>query len=129
MTWVAVQNMTGAWFSYGWVLGGSLPPGGFGVVDDTSSTVIKGLAVGSLIRLPLNTTTPPTAVAALARADRANAGPVAVVPVRTLEETVASLVAEGAGSAGLQNHIDSPAPHPVYDDLPSLKLIFENGII
>lgn len=29
----------------------------------------------------------------------------------------------------LQNHIDHPTPHPAYDDMASLRLIFENGLI
>ena len=33
------------------------------------------------------------------------------------------------GDAGqaLQDHIDSPTPHPVYDDGPSLVLFYENA--
>jgi len=31
--------------------------------------------------------------------------------------------------AALLAHIQSPTPHPVYDDLPSLTLLFENGLI
>lgn len=26
-------------------------------------------------------------------------------------------------------HIIDPTPHPAYDDLPSLRLLFENGLI
>lgn len=26
-------------------------------------------------------------------------------------------------------HVDAAEPHPVYDDLPSLQLLFENGLI
>lgn len=37
----------------------------------------------------------------------------------------------GGGGDGdpqtLVNHINSSTPHPVYDDLPSLVLIYENG--
>lgn len=29
----------------------------------------------------------------------------------------------------LQNHINSAEPHSAYDDMPSLNLIFENGLI
>lgn len=29
----------------------------------------------------------------------------------------------------LNQHIASAAPHPEYDDLPSLTLLFENGIV
>jgi hypothetical protein len=31
--------------------------------------------------------------------------------------------------AVLLAHIDSTTPHPVYDDMPSLTLLFENGLI
>lgn len=33
----------------------------------------------------------------------------------------------GSGAAALQSHVDSPLPHPVYDDGPSLTLIYENA--
>lgn len=29
----------------------------------------------------------------------------------------------------LDEHIESLEPHPVYDDLPSMTLLFENGLI
>lgn len=32
-------------------------------------------------------------------------------------------------AGALVDHINSPAPHQAYDDLPSLTLIFENGIV
>lgn len=32
-------------------------------------------------------------------------------------------------SPPLDEHIASPTPHPAYDDMPSLSLIFENGLI
>ncbi len=32
-------------------------------------------------------------------------------------------------SADLQAHIDSPTPHPAYDDVPDLVVLFENGLI
>lgn len=35
----------------------------------------------------------------------------------------------GSDGAALVAHINSPEPHPEYDDLPSLTLLFENGII
>lgn len=28
----------------------------------------------------------------------------------------------------LQQHVTDPTPHPAYDDLPSLTLLFENGL-
>ena len=33
----------------------------------------------------------------------------------------------GSGAAALQGHVDSLLPHPVYDDGPSLVLIYENA--
>lgn len=35
---------------------------------------------------------------------------------------------EAIGTA-LQAHINDPLPHPAYDDIPSLTLIFENHLI
>ena len=32
-------------------------------------------------------------------------------------------------NAELIAHVEDPTPHPVYDDLPSLTILFENGII
>jgi hypothetical protein len=29
----------------------------------------------------------------------------------------------------LDGHVNSATPHPTYDDLPSLNLLFENGLI
>jgi len=34
-----------------------------------------------------------------------------------------------SGLAALSTHINSATPHPTYDDLPSLGLLFENGLI
>lgn len=28
-----------------------------------------------------------------------------------------------------ESHVDSSTPHPAYDDMPELTLIFENGIV
>lgn len=37
--------------------------------------------------------------------------------------------ADGDSLTDLQDHINSPTPHPAYDvDMPSLKILFENGI-
>lgn len=38
-------------------------------------------------------------------------------------------IAPGGGdnSQALQNHIDSETPHPVYDNMPALDLIYENA--
>lgn len=29
----------------------------------------------------------------------------------------------------INSHVASPTPHPSYDDLPSLTLLFENGLV
>lgn len=34
-----------------------------------------------------------------------------------------------SGEAALLNHIASPTPHPAYDNMASLRLVFENGLI
>jgi hypothetical protein len=26
-------------------------------------------------------------------------------------------------------HVEAPTPHPAYDDMPNLKLLFENGLL
>lgn len=39
------------------------------------------------------------------------------------------LSGDGEGAALLQAHINDPAPHPAYDTIPNLTLIFENGLI
>jgi hypothetical protein len=31
--------------------------------------------------------------------------------------------------AAITTHVQAPAPHPAYDDLPSLQLLFENGLV
>lgn len=33
----------------------------------------------------------------------------------------------GPGGSDLQSHINSPLPHPVYDDGPDLVLLYENA--
>lgn len=35
----------------------------------------------------------------------------------------------GVSDAVILAHINDVTPHPVYDDLPSLTLLFENGLI
>jgi hypothetical protein len=37
--------------------------------------------------------------------------------------------ADQYSSSQLDDHINSSTPHPAYDDMPSLNLIFENGLI
>lgn len=36
---------------------------------------------------------------------------------------------QGLIDTSVATHRDSPLPHPVYDDLPSLSLLFENELI
>lgn len=48
-------------------------------------------------------------------------------PVQVVE--VSGIAISGDGARALESHVNSPTPHPHYDDLPSLKLLFENGII
>lgn len=47
------------------------------------------------------------------------------LPDRTLE----ALGEEFTTKTELADHVSSPTPHPSYDDLPSLKLLFENGLV
>lgn len=35
----------------------------------------------------------------------------------------------GDGGLALINHINDTTPHPAYDDIPSLVLLFENGLV
>jgi hypothetical protein len=34
---------------------------------------------------------------------------------------------EDLSNSTLESHVNSPTPHPVYDDMPSLTLIYENA--
>lgn len=43
--------------------------------------------------------------------------------------TVAPEMVEGAVEVVLETHVQAPEPHPAYDDIPNLTLIFENGLI
>lgn len=35
----------------------------------------------------------------------------------------------GGSTGPLEQHVSSATPHPEYDDLPSLSLLFENGLL
>lgn len=56
--------------------------------------------------------------------------------LQEVEDTIAGIeagtidpeVVEAAVEEVLETHVDSPTPHPVYDEIPSLTLIFENGL-
>lgn len=37
--------------------------------------------------------------------------------------------ADGYSEQQLTNHVNSSTPHPAYDDMQSLTLLFENGLI
>lgn len=54
----------------------------------------------------------------IARGDRGPAGPQGLQGPPGPMDTTA-----------INAHIADPTPHPSYDDLPSLTLLFENGII
>jgi hypothetical protein len=43
-----------------------------------------------------------------------------VVPAVAIQEMIDTTV---------QEHVLDPAPHPAYDTIPSLRLLFENGLV
>ena len=47
--------------------------------------------------------------------------------VGTEPEWLASL--QGEGAVDLDAHVNDPDPHPAYDTIPSLVLLFENHLI
>ncbi len=53
----------------------------------------------------------------------------AVVTRAAIEEAIEDLVLEGGGisPATFERHVESLTPHPVYDDGPSLTLLYENA--
>lgn len=46
----------------------------------------------------------------------------------TEEEWLAIFATQDDVTAAVQDHVNAPEPHPAYDDIPSLTLLFENGI-
>lgn len=46
-----------------------------------------------------------------------------------LERQGDGLVRPVARAALLAGHVDDTTPHPAYDDMPSLVLLFENGLV
>lgn len=65
-------------------------------------------------------------------------GSVVVPGVRLLGDVVVPGIKVMGGVAGpagqdtsdaIEAHIQDPTPHPAYDDLPSITLLFENGLI
>ena len=46
----------------------------------------------------------------------------------TEEEWLAIFVTHDDLDAVIYDHVADPEPHPAYDDIPSLTLLFENGI-
>lgn len=52
------------------------------------------------------------------------------LPGTEVSTTVKAVLLGGDGSSvALDNHIADTTPHPAYDDLPSLNLLFENALI
>lgn len=47
----------------------------------------------------------------------------------SIAEMVAEMIVDSGGGGGgsVTAHINSPTPHPVYDDGPSLTLLYENA--
>lgn len=50
-------------------------------------------------------------------------------PVEVIEVVVGVLDSETISEARLLAHKQEETPHSVYDDIPSLELIFENGLV
>lgn len=52
-------------------------------------------------------------------------------PSQLTESDLARVITETAiaTSGNLTEHINSATPHPAYDNLPSLRLLFENGLV
>jgi hypothetical protein len=92
--------------------------------------VSTGTAVSVAVpEVPLIEASPPlpsdTAVAVVPVPGPAGQG--AELTPEALEEVVVrTTVATGTA---LTEHIGDPTPHPAYDDLPSLRLLFENGLV
>lgn len=49
--------------------------------------------------------------------------------VGLLERQSSGRVAPVTRDEVLAPHVNSPTPHPAYDDQPSLRLLFENGLV
>lgn len=56
-------------------------------------------------------------------------GPQGVSGVTTVTGGVTESQVTDAVATAVQNHVQAPAPHPVYDDIPDLTILFENGLI
>jgi hypothetical protein len=55
--------------------------------------------------------------------------PVTVVEVATIFTGANGGVTDADLAAAITDHVNDTSPHPVYDDMPSTTLIFENGLI
>lgn len=48
----------------------------------------------------------------------------------SIEQRISTAVsAVTSGDAAMSAHVSDTTPHPTYDDLPSLTIIFENGLV
>ena len=90
---------------------------GFELADGTTVTVAPP-------SLPAVTTAPPAAPSVVVLPVTGPAGPQGT-PGDANDLTVVETMIEGA----VQVHVVTPEPHPAYDDLPSLRLLFENGLV
>lgn len=77
----------------------------------------------TVVPLPGADVTAPTAIDDLTDV----AAPPAAVGL--LERQGDGIVRPVTRDAVLAPHIAAPLPHPAYDDLPSLTLLFENGLV
>lgn len=82
-------------------------------------------------------TPPPPAPGAIVATDVIHGYPIAVTyaeppPVEATVLTLTGAITGGGGgpsSGELAAHVADTTPHPAYDDLPSLTLLFQNGLI
>lgn len=106
-------------------------------LTDQADVPVRGLARFSF-ELPSNTTVDLAALAPVPSADGTfylvgprgkSAYEIALENgfVGTEAEWLASLEADS--EAELSAHINNPTPHPAYDDIASLELLFENGLV
>lgn len=56
-------------------------------------------------------------------------GRISVVPVRGPAGATGTTGAAGGGTVDLTAHVNSPTPHPAYDDIPDMSLLLENGML
>lgn len=61
--------------------------------------------------------------------DRADTVLEVVAPQPVVIEVSGQPLVAASDTAALVAHVNSATPHPVYDDMPSLALIFQNGLV